>query len=295
MTFRWLYPFAAAAILFGLLVALAWPASAAPAAAVARDPACAASLAAANTQGDDLRVLGCDPAGRGLAVVALGDPATARSVAVIVPGSDTDLHSIAKPLSWARALRAAAGPDTAVVVWVGYRTPQGLGLDAASGAPARAAAPALDTFVESVRAAHVAGPPHLTVVAHSYGAVVAALAAPDLDADDLVLLASPGARADDVADLHTRAHVFAARAPADWMRWVPSIEIGDLGHGADPASPSFGATLLPTTGVTAHDRYLAPGSATLDAVAAVASSPDAAVASSPEATVTSSPAAAVAA
>ncbi|GEL26265.1 hypothetical protein PSU4_52190 [Pseudonocardia sulfidoxydans NBRC 16205] len=266
MTFRWLYPFAALAMLFGLLVAVAQPASGAPAGPVALDAACAASLVASTTQGDDLQVLGCDPAGRGLAVVAVGDPTTARSVAVIVPGSDMDLHTIAKPLSWARALRAASGPGTAVVVWIGYTTPQGLGIDAASGALARAGAPALDSFVDGLRA------PHVTVVAHSYGTVVAALAAPRLDADDLVLLGSPGVRTDDVADLHTRAHVFAARADTDWMTWVPSIEIGDLGHGTDPTSSSFGATLLPTTGVTTHDGYLTPGTASLAAVAVVASS-----------------------
>ncbi|MGD9989670.1 alpha/beta hydrolase [Pseudonocardia sp.] len=267
MTFRRLYPFAALAMLFSLLVALAQSAPAAPAGPVARDAACAASLTASYAQGDDLRVLGCDPAGRGLAVVAVGDPATARSVAVIVPGSDTDLHTIAKPLSWARALRAASGPDTAVVVWVGYTTPQGLGIDAASGALARAGAPALAEFVDGLRA------PHLTVVAHSYGTVVAALAAPGLDADDLVLLGSPGVRTDDVADLHTRAHVFAARAAADWTRWVPPVGIGDLGHGTDPTSPAFGATLLPTAGVTAHDGYLTPGTASLAAVAAVVGAP----------------------
>ncbi|MBN9113139.1 MAG: hypothetical protein J0I34_30680 [Pseudonocardia sp.] len=267
MTFRWLYPLAALAMLFGLLVALTHPASAAVPAPAAPDAACAASLTASYTQGDDLRVLGCDPAGRGLAVVAVGDPDSARSVAVIVPGSDMDLHTIAKPLSWARALRAASGPETAVVVWIGYTTPQGLGIDAASGALARAGAPALDAFVDGLRA------PHVTVVAHSYGTVVAALAAPHLDADDLVLLGSPGVRADDVADLHTRAHVHAARADADWMKWVPSIELGDLGHGTDPTSSSFGATLLPTAGVTAHDGYLTPGTASLAAVAAVAGAP----------------------
>src|SRR5436305_1191699 len=84
--------------------------------------------------------VGCDPAERGRAVVALGDPATAPNVVVLVPGADIDLATLddpaapeKRPFGWARQLHAAAGPDTAVVLWVGYPTPQGLGRDSASG------------------------------------------------------------------------------------------------------------------------------------------------------------------
>lgn len=276
MTFRWLYPFAALAMLFGLLVALPEEAYAAPEPAVGRDPGCVAALAPTVTDGD---ILGCDFLDRGRAVIALGDVATARDVTVLVPGSDIDLHTLddparpqRRPLGWARALRAAAGPDVAVVLWVGYATPQGLGVDAASGRLARAGAPALGAFVAGLRS-RPAGPPHLTVIGHSYRSVVTALAAPGLAADDLVLLGSPGARADTVADLHTRARVWAARTEGDWMRWVPAIRIGDLGHGTDPISPGFGARLLPVGGTTGHDGYFRPGSAALAGIAAVTESP----------------------
>lgn len=255
---------------------VAQPAAATPVTPVGLDASCARQLTARLTGSDDpVRVLGCDPAGRGRAVVALGDPAGAADVAVLVPGSDIDLHTLDdparpqhRPMGWVRALHAAAGPDTAVVLWAGYPTPQGLGVDAATGRLARAAVPAL---VDEVAALHArpAGPPHLTVIGHSYGSVVVALAASRLDADDVVLLGSPGARADDVADLHTRARVEVARTAGDWIARVPHLQLGDLGHGTDPVSPGFGAVRLPAGGTRGHEGYFRPGSQSLASIAGV--------------------------
>lgn len=224
-----------------------------------------------------IRVLDCDPRGRGLIVLALGDPTTARNVAVIVPGVDVDLGHLEDPvdphrgsLGWARALHSAAaaggeGGDLAVVLWVGYRTPRTGRADALFGAAARSGAPALSRFLIRVRAAH-RGPVHLSVVGHSYGAVVATTAAATLPLgaeDDLLLLGSPGAGVASVAELGTPARVWAGRARTDWVRWVPPVRIGDLGHGPDPADPAFGAQRLDTGGVPGHDRYFVPGSAAL--------------------------------
>ena len=277
--------FAAAALVqTGWLAAGAQPVDPVP--PVPLEAACATELTARTAlpgdalpgdelPGDELRVLGCDPVGRGRAVVALGDPATAAHLVVLVPGSDIDLGTLddpaepgARPLGWARALSAAAGPDTAVVLWVGYPTPQGLGLDAATGRLARAAAPALVQEVATLRQ-RPGPPPTTTVVGHSYGAVVVALAAPDLAADDLVLVGSPGARADDVAELDTSARVWAARADRDWIRRVPGLAVGDLGHGTDPTAPGFGARLLPTGDTGGHADYFRPGSEFLTALAGV--------------------------
>ncbi|SFO39014.1 Alpha/beta hydrolase [Geodermatophilus obscurus] len=257
-----------------LLVGALWTGTAQPSVAavpppVRLDPACAADLAA---RLGPVGVLGCDPAGRGLAVLVLGDLAAAASVAVLVLGSDTDLARLhdpdrphRRPLGWARALADAGGPGLAVVLWVGYVTPDGLGVDAATGRLARAGATALVRFVAGLR-----GDAHVTVVGHSYGAVVTALAARDLAADDVVLLGSPGARARSVADLGTGARVWAGRADGDWVGRVPHVRVGDLGHGADPADPGFGARPLPVDDVPGHDGYLLPGSASLAAVAAIA-------------------------
>jgi hypothetical protein len=260
-----------------LLVGVLWAASAQPSEAavpgpVRLDAACAADLAARLGEGT---VLGCDPAGRGLAVVVLGDLATAAHVAVLVPGSDVDLarlhdpgHPQRRPFGWARALAGAGGPGLTVVVWVGCVTPDGLGVDAASGRLARAGAAALVRFVDDLHHGLDTGA-HVTVVGHSYGAVVTALAARDLAADDLVLLASPGARAGSVGALGGGARVWAGTAEDDWIGRVPNARIGDLGHGADPADPDFGARLLPVDGVAGHDGYLTPGTASLEAVADV--------------------------
>jgi Alpha/beta hydrolase len=263
---RWLCRSAAVLVLSAVVAA---PAEAAVPGPVGRDPRCAAALL---DRAGPVRVLGCDAAGRGLAVVALGEPATAAHVAVLVPGADTDLDRLAdaadprsRPLGWARDLAAAGGGDLAVVVWLGYVTPEGLGPDAASGRLARAGAAALVRFLLDLDTEA-----HLTLIGHSYGAVVVALAAPYAAVDDLVLLGSPGARADDVTGLRTPARVWAARAAGDWTAWIPPVRIGDLGHGADPASPGFGARALPVGGTSGHDGYFRPGSAALAGLADVA-------------------------
>ena len=254
---------AVSAVLAGLL---APPSGAAVPPPVARDPECAAELV---DRLGPVDVLGCDPHGRGRAVLALGDLATAGHVAVLVPGSDIDLGTLAdpddpqrRPFGWARALADAAGPELAVVLWVGYETPQGLGVDAATGRLARAGAVALSRFVDDLRADLRAGA-QVTVLGHSYGAVVTALAAPDLPADDLVLLGSPGARVDTAAELGTTARVWAARTRDDWTARLPSLQLGDVGHGTVPIRPGFGARPLPVVGTEGHDGYFRPGSAAL--------------------------------
>jgi hypothetical protein len=131
-----------------------------------------------------IRVLHCDRE-RGDVVLALGDPRTARHVALIVPGVDADLRNLEHPvdphrgpLAWARALRSAArSDDVAVVLWVGYRAPRAVGVDALFGRAARAGAVRLNRFLLRLRAQH-RGPLHLSVIGHSYGAVVAATAHP---------------------------------------------------------------------------------------------------------------------
>ena len=269
---------AASAVLVGLL---APPATAPVPPPVGRDPQCAAALgdrlaAAAGPDAAPVAVLGCDPSGRGRAVLALGDLRTATHVAVLVPGSDIDLGTLAdpdapqrRPLGWAQALADAGGAELAVVLWVGYDTPQGLGVDAATGRLARAGATALARFVVALRAEDLAPGAQVTVVGHSYGAVVAALAAPDLPVADLVLLGSPGARTSSVAGLATDARVWASRVAGDWTARIPAVRVGDLGHGTDPTSPGFGARPLPTGGTSGHDGYFRPGSAALAGLADV--------------------------
>ncbi|TGB13072.1 alpha/beta hydrolase [Streptomyces sp. MZ04] len=223
------------------------------------------------------RILAFDPRGRGQIAEVYGDLAIADRVSVIVPGSDIDLSTFDRtsdkygtPAGMARSLHAAAGDRTAVVAWVGYTTPVGLGPDAATGRLAEAGAPRLARFVQGLTAS---GAPRPAVFCHSYGSVVCGLAAPKLPASDLVVLGSPGMRADSVADLHTTARVWAARDDSDWIGDVPNVELFGLGHGTDPAGPGFGARRVPAERAEGHTGYFAPGTDSLQAFAAIAQTP----------------------
>ncbi|MBO1333069.1 alpha/beta hydrolase [Streptomyces sp. VRA16 Mangrove soil] len=220
------------------------------------------------------RIIAFDPRGRGQIAEVYGDLTAARHVSVIVPGSDIDLDSFDRakdvygtPTGMARSLYRAADARTAVVAWVGYTTPVGLGLDAATGRLAEAGAPRLARFVQGLTAV---GAPEPAVFCHSYGSVVCGLAASRLPASDLVVFGSPGLHADSVADLHTHARVWAARDDSDWIAKVPNVELFGLGHGADPVSSSFGARRVPAERAEGHTGYFAPGTDSLRAFTDIA-------------------------
>ncbi|MEV4343112.1 alpha/beta hydrolase [Actinoplanes sp. NPDC049596] len=232
--------------------------------------------------------LSFDPAGDGRAVEVLGDLATASRIAVLVPGVGTTLADFDRGLGGvprrapgvqARALfehLSKRYPHTAVIAWLGYDPPEGLGTAAATYGRARAGAAALVAFVRDLLrqrpglagpAGHQAGGAGaVTLIGHSYGALVAGLAAPDLPAvRDVITLGAPGIGAGHAADLGG-ARVWSALAPTDWIRRIPEVRFLGVGLGRRPSNPGFGAFPLPTDGVAGHDYYLTPGSATLRAV-----------------------------
>ncbi|OEJ34878.1 alpha/beta hydrolase [Streptomyces subrutilus] len=222
----------------------------------------------------DRQILAFDPRGRGQIAEVFGDLEHAAHVSVIVPGSDNDAtrHDARRepaggPAGMARALRAAAGDSTAVIAWVGYTTPVGVGLDAADGRLAEAGAPRLARFTAGLDAV---GAPDPVLFCHSYGSVVCGLAAQHTDATDIVAFGSPGMRADTAAALRTGARVWAARGPSDWIADVPNVEFAGVGHGSDPASAAFGARRVPAADVRGHTGYFAAGSQSLAAFAAIA-------------------------
>ncbi|MEU1123753.1 alpha/beta hydrolase [Streptomyces sp. NPDC005899] len=228
-----------------------------------------AGLAASGRQ-----ILAFDPRGRGQVAEVFGDLRAARHVSVVVPGSDIDAGTFDRrrdvygtPAGMARSLYAETGPGNAVIAWAGYTTPVGLGLDAATGGLAEAGAERLTRFTAGLAADGLPAP---AVFCHSYGSVVCGLAASGLGATDLVVLGSPGMRADDVADLHTGARVWAAKDDTDWIDDVPHVEVAGLGHGADPAGEDFGALRVPAKDAEGHTGYFAPGTDSLRAFAAVA-------------------------
>ncbi|MCX5010083.1 alpha/beta hydrolase family protein [Streptomyces sp. NBC_00555] len=222
----------------------------------------------------DRQILAFDPRGRGQVAEVFGDLEHAAHVSVIVPGSDNDAtHHDARrkpasgPAGMARALRAETGESTAVIAWIGYTTPVGVGLDAADGRLAEAGAVRLASFTAGLDAV---GAPDPVLFCHSYGSVVCGLAARHTDATDIVAFGSPGMRAGTAAGLRTGARVWAARGPSDWIADVPNVEFAGIGHGADPTSAGFGARRVPAADVQGHTGYFAPGTQSLAAFAAIA-------------------------
>jgi pimeloyl-ACP methyl ester carboxylesterase len=222
------------------------------------------------------RFLLFDPAGDGRAVEVLGDLGTATHVAVLVPGVDTTLADFDRGLGGvprrapgmqARALWAQLSkrsPDAAVVAWLGYDPPEGLGVAAATEGRARAGAVELTAFVHAML--RLRPEVRVTLVGHSYGAIVAGLAARRLpEVAGVVTLGAPGMGVDRAAELGG-TRVWSALAPTDWIRRIPQVRLLGLGLGRRPSAAGFGSTALPTDGVAGHDYYLTEGSATLRAV-----------------------------
>jgi len=226
------------------------------------------------------QILSFDPTGAGRVAEVFGDLSTAARISVVVPGVDTDMLTFersikpyAAPVGMAKALYDAEQADvpgarTAVIAWADYTTPSGVGLDASTGTLAERGAVRLKALVGALpRQAEV------SLFCHSYGSVLCGVAAPDLPRgriDDITVFGSPGMRVRRAADLHTTAHVWAARDEGDWISDVPHVEFAGLGHGADPVSGSFGARVISAAGASGHPGYFAPGTASLANFAEIA-------------------------
>jgi Alpha/beta hydrolase len=183
--------------------------------------------------------------------------------------TDQPLKGAAGMAEALRAEEAKVSPDTstAVIAWSGYVTPVGLGADAATARLAEAAAPRLESLLDGLKiTSHPETAPSL--YCHSYGSVVCGIAAPKIDAPqgvtDMVVFGSPGMDVQNAAALGDGVRVWAAaRNPGDWIGNVPYLEIGGLGHGADPTSPDFGSHVIASTGANGHNGYLADGTTSL--------------------------------
>lgn len=244
----------------------------------------------ASLLGDGRQILAFDPSGNGRAAEVVGDLSRAERVSVVVPGVDTDVLTFERttrrysaPVGMARALQAEQrerhpGVRTATIAWADYTAPRGLGMDVASAALAEDGARRLTDFVRGGLPggpnsgngsgngdSRGGGSPRISLFCHSYGSVACGVAASELPSrvTDVAVAGSPGMRADDVADLHTRARVWAVRDEDDWIADVPHLELGELGHGADPVAPGFGARPISAEGASGHAGYFVPGTASL--------------------------------
>lgn len=221
---------------------------------------------------DRRQILAFDPSGEGRVAEVLGDLERAARVSVIVPGVDTNLLTFQRtvrrysaPVGMAESLYAAerkAAPDvrTAVIAWGDYTAPSGVGMDAATGRLAEDGAERLVTMTEALP-----GTSRVSWFCHSYGSVVCGLAARRQPprVTDIAVAGSPGMRAENVADLGTRARVWAMRDADDWIADVPHLDVGGLGHGEDPVAPEFGARRLSAVGAGGHGGYFEPDTESL--------------------------------
>jgi hypothetical protein len=231
--------------------------------------------------GKEALLLGIDPAGDGKAVVAVGNPDTARHTAVWVPGLNTELTDAAGNITRVTNIQDLASTLTddpvAGIFWLGYDAPE-LSLDhpnlsVAGEERSREGGAALDRFVDGLRATHAGTPSHVTVEGHSYGSTAvaeAALNGDGLAADDIITAGSPGMHTDKASDLGIGAqHVWSGSAEDDpvsqtsnvnkWLMGIPIAgsylsEAYDSGHGISPHEEDFGGNRF-TVDTEGHSGY----------------------------------------
>ncbi|WP_405709457.1 MULTISPECIES: alpha/beta hydrolase [unclassified Streptomyces] len=215
----------------------------------------------------------------GRTVEVVGDLSHAERIAVLVPGAGIDIDHYWRLRNGARALREELGGRSAVVAWLGYRTPATVSPGSLTSTRAVEAAPELARFAGELKRLRPAA--RTTLLCHSYGSVVCARAAHGLPVAGIVLYGSPGTGYRNAAALHTPATVWAGRSSGDWIADVPHMELRlpfvDIGFGTDPVSPGFGAETF-AAGSGGHSDYLKAGSEPLRnitrIVAGTAGSPD---------------------
>ena len=212
------------------------------------------------------QLLYIDPA-RGYAAEVLGDLLAADHVAVVVPGMANRIAAFDTVLDKAEALRRAAAAldppaDVATIAWLGYDSPL---LDVVLDDAAVAGAPNLVRFVDGLAASGVAAGTTRTVVAHSYGTVVAGAALRrGLEVDAVAVTGSPGLGAGTARQLGDTP-IYALRAPGDYIGWSEAF-------GTDPSDADFGAVRLDTGDVVGHDGYFDDGTESLRSLALVTAS-----------------------
>ncbi|MBT2451336.1 hypothetical protein J7F03_30555 [Streptomyces sp. ISL-43] len=199
------------------------------------------------------------PDGRIAEVV--GDLENADNVAFRVPGITNRLDNFNGFTNGGYQLVADANgnerPDSAVVSWLGYDTPE-LG-DSVDPAKAFEGGASLNAFRQgiSVNLKPNAG---LDIFAHSYGTLVTskALQAGLTNVDNVTFMGSPGLgpNINSVADFKMpNTKFFAMRAPGDWVSYTQ-------GHGNDPADFKD-ITRLGTDGASGHSQYYDPKTGSL--------------------------------
>ena len=222
-----------------------------------------------------LRLLARDTEGPGRIVEVLGEVATAGHVVVLVPGNDNHLGNYFDPGRRTRPRVNGVGllrtmdrleprGRFAVVVWLGYATPSGFAQASLRG-PAERGAPDLARLTHTLpRDAHI------TLVGHSYGAVVCGLALGGARVHDCVVLGSPGMGGSSASGLGFSGRLWAALGGRDWIRFFPRGHLGRWGHGPSPLRPGFGAVRFATGAIGGHCSYYTEDSESVRNIARIA-------------------------
>ncbi|GIL27482.1 alpha/beta hydrolase family protein [Actinocatenispora comari] len=195
---------------------------------------------------DHRKILDFDPTGNGRIVELVGDlDAGTHDVGVLVPGTFANLDNYSGLYDRAKSfVDADPTGGLAMVTWQDGDFPPNL-VDAASASWSQDLSPRLADFSHQLRtaidsSAAAGNDVQVTVAGHSYGGAVVGLAEHDgLDADRVLSIESAGMGHDvwSPADLHdTRPDVrhYSMTAPGDPIGYVQGVQVGNLGHGADP-------------------------------------------------------------
>ncbi len=232
-------------------------------------------------------LIGVDGSGDGKAIIAVGNPDTARHTGVWVPGLSTDAGSTTGNVERMRWLHDAADNltpgergDVATVYWLGYDAPEVLGVSVAFEERSRQGAEPYVAFMQGMRATHEGEPGHLVAMGHSYGTTVLGEAARTgrLPVDDIVTAGSPGMHVDHARDLHIDPHhVWTGSADDDWVSETSNLAdkavylpiagpfIADAyedGHNRSPHHEEFGANRF-RVDTEGHTQYWNPDSESL--------------------------------
>lgn len=228
-------------------------------------------------------LLGFSTSGNGRAIVAMGNPDTATNVATFVPGTGARLGTVNEYMGWSdnmvQAANTAGSPSTSVIAWVGYNAPQDIFPQAAENSYADGAKQDLDRFEDGLRASHDGPPAHNTVIGHSYGTTVVGHAARDgdLNANDVVFVASPGVGVTNADQLHLDGvpadqvgqHIHSTVAQHDPIQLAAGV------NGPSPTGLSFGGTTFNSKpgdagpwyelgwNAAVHSQYWNPGNTSL--------------------------------
>ncbi|MDA2890509.1 alpha/beta hydrolase [Mycolicibacterium sp. BiH015] len=186
------------------------------------------------------KIIAFDP-GRASLVELNGDLASARSVAVLVPGVNTTIEGSSSNTATARRFVSETRGEVAVITYLGGPFPQVRDpisvLQSADTRFALDMAPRLVAFSEDIDRRVGNGVP-VTVIGHSYGgSIVGTAETMGLTSDRTLFLAAAGAGVgvDDPGDWHNRnsqVERFSMTAPGDFIELVQGIPGGP--HGADP-------------------------------------------------------------